>query len=58
MYYVKDGPVMDLQIKDSFSWILKGILRVRDQVQGMEHWEDMRQRERFKMKVFYWHFLE
>ncbi|XP_058742181.1 uncharacterized protein LOC131614640 [Vicia villosa] len=58
MYYVKEGDVMDLQIKDSFSWILKGILKLKDQVKDMGHWKDMLQKKKFNMKVFYWQFLE
>ncbi|XP_058765398.1 uncharacterized protein LOC131638870 [Vicia villosa] len=58
MYYVKEDNVMEMNIKDSFSWIFKRIINLRGQMHGLRQWDVMMQMEKFKMKAFYCDFLE
>ncbi|XP_058756747.1 uncharacterized protein LOC131629961 [Vicia villosa] len=56
-YYFKEESVMDTPTKDSFSWIMKEILQVRDQVKMLDCWKSLGQRNDCKIKEFYLHFL-
>ncbi|XP_058783771.1 uncharacterized protein LOC131658501 [Vicia villosa] len=56
-YYIKEVSIMDVHVKDSFSWIMKEILQIREHVKRLDCWKSLGQRKEYKMKEFYLHFL-
>ncbi|XP_058741159.1 uncharacterized protein LOC131613513 [Vicia villosa] len=48
-YYIKDQLLMEMSVKDSFSWIMKVILMERDKASNMVIWSS----DRFRMKEAY-----
>lgn len=52
-YYMKNGNVMSMGIKDSCSWILKGILKQRQKIQSLTSWSTLLQKDRFVLKIMY-----
>lgn len=52
-YYMKNGDVMSMGIKDSCSWILKGILKQRQKIQSLTSWSTLLQKDRFVSKIMY-----
>ncbi|XP_058769383.1 uncharacterized protein LOC131643248 [Vicia villosa] len=57
-YYIKNEDVMQVQVKENGSWILRSIFNLRPQVTQMEHWKKLNERGGFKMKNLYLEFLE
>ncbi|RZC05429.1 Transcription factor E2FC isoform B [Glycine soja] len=52
-YYMKNGNVMSMGIKDSCSWILKGILKQIQKIQSLTNWSTLLQKDRFVLKIMY-----
>ncbi|XP_058726146.1 uncharacterized protein LOC131597466 [Vicia villosa] len=49
---------MEMQRKDSFSWMFKVLLQIRDQVKNSAQWNHMKQSQQFKMKKMYTSLME
>lgn len=54
IYYVKGVDIMNIPMKQSTSWILKSILKLRDQVKNMQEWGNMVTNKKFITSKMYW----
>ncbi|XP_058771889.1 uncharacterized protein LOC131645230 [Vicia villosa] len=57
-YYIKSEDVMQVDIKDNGSWILRSIFKMRTEVAQLEQWKKLNEQGGFKMKKLYLDFLE